>query len=255
MTQPETSPNPYESGTLVSQYLLFHYGSPDENLPWPEGPTAALGYAVRTVSEMLDTARLAKPGRALDIGCAVGRSTFELARYCGEVVGIDYSAAFVEAAETIRIRHRLPYRFPSCGEITEDSEATLPEGIDPERVSFEVGDAHDLRDHLSGFDVVHAANLLCRLQDPEAFLERLPGLLKPGGQLILSTPQTWLPDYTPVENWIGGRLDQPSTLQALDAILGQDFERVERRDMPFLIREHRRKFQWSMAEATRWIRR
>jgi hypothetical protein len=30
-------------------------------------------------------------GRALDLGCAVGRSSFELARSFGEVVGVDLS--------------------------------------------------------------------------------------------------------------------------------------------------------------------
>lgn len=37
-------------------------------------------------------------GRALDLGCAVGRSTFELAREYGEVVGIDISQTFIDGA-------------------------------------------------------------------------------------------------------------------------------------------------------------
>ena len=37
-------------------------------------------------------------GRALDIGCAVGRTTIELATLFDEVIGIDLSNAFIAAA-------------------------------------------------------------------------------------------------------------------------------------------------------------
>ena len=36
--------------------------------------------------------------------------------------------------------------------------------------------------------------------------------------------------------------------------LGRGFERVRVLDLPFLIREHARKFQWSVAQASVWIR-
>jgi 2-polyprenyl-3-methyl-5-hydroxy-6-metoxy-1,4-benzoquinol methylase len=36
---------------------------------------------------------------ALDIGCAVGGATFELARSFSHVLGIDYSQSFVDAAQ------------------------------------------------------------------------------------------------------------------------------------------------------------
>ena len=43
-----------------------------------------------------------RAGRALDIGCAVGGSCFELAKHCEEVVGLDQSAAIVAAANKLR---------------------------------------------------------------------------------------------------------------------------------------------------------
>ena len=39
--------NPYESSKLVEEYLLFHYGSAEEILPYPDGPVTALGIALR----------------------------------------------------------------------------------------------------------------------------------------------------------------------------------------------------------------
>ena len=93
--------NIYESDRLVREYLLFHYGAPEEILPWPEGPRDALNFAARLVGDLLDVAALPQDARALDVGCAVGRSSFELARHCRAVTGIDYSRNFVAAATKI----------------------------------------------------------------------------------------------------------------------------------------------------------
>ena len=34
---------------------------------------------------------------------------------------------------------------------------------------------------------------------------RLPELVRTGGQLLLTTPFTWLEEFTPIEKWIGGK--------------------------------------------------
>jgi len=44
-----------------------------------------------------------KKGRCLDIGCAVGGAVFEMARDFQEVVGFDFSAAFIEAADSMKV--------------------------------------------------------------------------------------------------------------------------------------------------------
>ena len=112
----------------------------------------------------------------------------------------------------------------------------------------------DLPDHLGAFDVVLAANLLCRLPDPSVFLARLPSLVKPGGQLLLTTPFTWLEEFTPKEKWIGG-CQGTSSADALKKLLEPNFTLRLAKDIPFLIREHSRKFQWSVAWGTRWVRK
>ena len=88
--------NPYESDRLLAEYLLFHYGAAEEILPYAFGPRDALEYPARCVSECVG--ELPPHARALDLGCAVGRSSFELARRCSEVIGIDYSRRFIETA-------------------------------------------------------------------------------------------------------------------------------------------------------------
>jgi putative 4-mercaptohistidine N1-methyltranferase len=247
----------YESDQALSEYLLFHYGSRDQILPFPFGPSDALDFPVRCVSECLDLKRLPAKARALDLGCAVGRSTFELARSCGSVIGIDSSRRFVEAAERMRCDGVLAFRHCAEGMLTSDSVVSVPTGIDRERVRFEIGDAQHLREDLSEFDVILMANLIDRLSTPEACLRGLFRLIRPDGQLIITSPYTWLTDYTPRENWLGGYEKDGvavTTLRGLQNILAPHFSLAFRKDLPFLIREHARKFQWSIAEATGWIR-
>ncbi len=246
----------YESARSRNEYLLFHYGTDDEILPWHEGPQTALGFAVRTVSELIDVRRPLT--RALDVGCATGRSSFELARHCNAVVGVDFSESFVAAATRLRDAGFHDYERTEEGELFTPLVARVPEDIDRERVRFETGDATDLRADLGSFDVVHAANLIDRLPKPMRFLERLPGLVNPGGQLLLASPFTWLEEFTPRSEWLGGlmREGQPvRTSDALRELLVPYFELDLQCDLPFLIREHARKYQWSVACGTRWIRR
>jgi len=79
-------------------------------------------------------------------------------------------------------------------------------------------------------------------------------LMKPGGQLILTSPYTWLTDYTARSEWLGGR-DGMSTTEALVEALAPAFTLVGMKELPFLIREHSRKFQWSVAQASIWRRK
>jgi putative 4-mercaptohistidine N1-methyltranferase len=250
--------NIYETDRLLAEYLLFHYGEPAEVLPYGFGPHDALDYAVRCVSECLDVARLPAQARSLDLGCAVGRSSFEFARHCEEVIGIDFSQRFIRAAQILRDVGELPYERSDEGELSTPLVARRPAEIDGPRVAFETGDAQALRADLGTFDAVLMANLIDRLAMPQRCLERLPALVKPGGQLIITSPYTWLEEFTPRAHWLGGREcegQQRTTREGLQQALSGSFEFVGAKDLPFLIREHARKFQWSVAEATLWCRK
>lgn len=236
----------YESDKLLHEYLLFHYGAADEILGWSGGPVEALEFPRRTVAHFSEK----EVRRSLDVGCAVGRSSFEMSQSSEEVIGIDFSAAFIGAAKKVGAGEALSYqRLEEAGMETSLS-AVLPENCDAEGVSFEVGDAMNLRDDLGSFDRVHAANLVCRLPEPRHFLKRLPQLVKPGGELVLATPCTWLEEFTKKESWPEGR-----TLDWLKSELGESFELIETADEPFLIRETARKFQWTVSLVTKWQRK
>lgn len=244
--------NPYESDELLQQYLVFHYGSADQQFPYTFGGADGWGFPQRCVRTGLDLERLAPEARALDLGCSVGGASFELARYCGEVVGIDYSQAFVSAAQRMQCAGQHPATRLDEGSASTELVLSLDPEIDRSQVSFETGDAQALRADLGQFDVVIACNLICRLPQPLRVLERLKQLLRPGGQLLITTPFTWLEEYTPSENWLGDGAQD--SFAGLRRALEPEFKLDQQWDMPFLIREHARKFQYSIAQASRWTR-
>jgi putative 4-mercaptohistidine N1-methyltranferase len=248
--------NYYDSDRAISEYLLFHYGGYEHRLP--EALADGLCFPPRCVSECVDVARLPANARALDLGCAVGRSSFELARHCAQVIGIDLSARFLSVATHLRDNGSFGFSYIEEGDLTRPQRAVVPPEIERSRVTFERGDAVHLRPSLGVFDVVLMANLIDRLSNPQECLGQLPALIKPGGQLVIASPYTWLIDYTPRENWLGGfmRGGQPvRTFDSLKKILAPHFDLSGRKDLPFVIREHTRKFQLGFSEATVWVRK
>ena len=247
--------NIYETDRLLAEYLLFHYGTAQETMPYAFGPMEALDFPARCARLCFDDdAAAPQPHtRALDIGCAVGRATFELARNCESVTGIDFSQRFIEAACELKMTGTHWYRRMDEGSRTTECAARVPEDIRRDRISFETGDAMDLRDDLGAFEIVLAANLLCRLPKPAKFLARLPLLVKPGGRLVITTPCTWLEDFTPRAHWLCS--ENSTTLDGLHRHLDAHFDLNKTLDLPFVIREHARKFQWTVAQASIWTRR
>jgi putative 4-mercaptohistidine N1-methyltranferase len=250
--------NYYDTDRAVAEYLLFHYGLEESMLPPGLDLAGKLHFPIRCVSECMDVSRLPAQARALDLGCAVGRASFELARRCTEVVGIDYSEHFIKVASHIKKNGSFVFSRAEEGDITRPMHAIVPPEIERQRVSFEAGDALNLRADLGSFDVVLLANLIDRLADPRLCLDRMPSLVKPGGQLIITSPYTWLLDYTPREHWLGGierDRKEVRTLDALKEMLAPDFQFSFCQDLPFVIREHARKFQLCVAEASVWFRK
>jgi putative 4-mercaptohistidine N1-methyltranferase len=194
----------------------------------------------------------------MDLGCAVGRATFELARWCSSVTGVDYSERFITIASHLKKNGSFLYGCVDEGDLTHPCQAVVPPEIDRDRVQFERGDALCLRKELNRFDVVLMANLIDRLSNPRQCLEAAAGWVNPGGQLIVTSPYTWTTEYTPRENWLGGFERDGGRVRSFNTIkeiLSPNFEMTARKDLAFLIREHARKFQLGISEATVWIRK
>ena len=245
----------YETDRSVAEYLEFHYGP--THLDVPNFPEACAEAAIAA----LELAGHPGRGGALDVGCAVGRSAFELTRSFARVDAIDFSHRFVEAGARLAAGERLDYDIPTEGRLSLRRTASLADlGLDrtAPRVRFAQGDACALADEFAHYDLVLAANLVDRLHDPSLFLARIADRVVPGGLLAITSPYTWLEAYTPPDRWLGGRVvgGRPvGSLEGLTAALEPGFERIDRRDIPFVIRETARKHQHTIAEFTAWRRR
>jgi putative 4-mercaptohistidine N1-methyltranferase len=233
--------NPYESQRYLHEYLLFHYGKPKDVCAFDFIPRGLLRFHERIREECLLPVSRATQTRALDIGCAVGRFTFELSHVADEVVGIDNSNRFILAAQNIAKKKAAKVQIQESGSIFSNHRVSLPKAARPGKVHFQVGDAQNLGPIAKhSFEIVAAINLICRLPAPPAFLRQLPGLVSPKGQLVIASPFSWLRQYTPARAWL--------TSSELEKSLRPHFQLKQRRDIPFVIREHRRKYQLVVSE-------
>ena len=242
----------YETDKLLSEYAEFHYG--DEYFGVANFSQELARIAIEAMGE--------RPGRrALDLGCAAGRASFELARAFDQVTGIDFSARFIGLGVQIAEQGVLRYTLADEGELVSYRERRLADlGLDAVRgkVAFFQGDACNLKPLFSGYDLILAANLIDRLYSPAKFLDGVHERLNPGGLLLIASPYTWLPEHTPREDWIGGFKrdgENVTTLDGLKAHLGAHFRLLRGPlEVPFVIRETRRKFQHTLSEVTIWER-
>ncbi len=199
--------------------------------------------------------------RALDLGCAVGRSSFELAKEFQHVDAIDFSARFVQQGAKLQAHNRLRYTLPVEGDIVEYREVLLDNlGYDEvkDRIDFLQGDACNLKPQFTDYNLVFAGNLIDRLYDPAMFLQDIQKRIVSGGLLVLTSPYTWLEEYTDKSNWLGGvkvNGENLSTLDALKQQLADSFDFQQAVDLPFVIRETARKHQHTIAQMTVWLKR
>jgi O-antigen biosynthesis protein len=105
-------------------------------------------------------ARVAVAGTVLDAGCGIGSGTALLAMDAKEAVGVDSSPAAIEDAQR------------EYGE----------------RATFRVGDIRCLPFEDGEFDVVACFEAIAHIAETDAALDELRRVLRPGGTLLISSP-------------------------------------------------------------------
>jgi putative 4-mercaptohistidine N1-methyltranferase len=244
--------NPYETDSLVTLYCEFHYGREYFDV---------INFPAHCARLCIEFMGKRKAERALDVGCAVGRATLELARVFSHVTGVDISERFIRIARLVRDTGILSYRVPVEGELSEPVERRLVDlGLAGarERVDFVRADALALPKDLTGYDLIFAGNLIDRLPTPRRFLSFIHQRLNPEGVLVLTSPYTWLPEFTSREEWLGGFSrdgEDVFSLGGLKEVLAPRFRlAAEPLDVPFVLRETARKYQHTIAQMTLWER-
>lgn len=239
----------YETDQAVSQYCELHFGPSYFGVE--SFPVQSARFCLQ---HMANRPKL----RALELGCSVGRATFELAREFELVHGLDFSARFIRIAFQLQEKGYTRYELCEEGDIVSYHEHSLSEfGLDTVRkkVEFHQADAANLKPQFHGYDLIFAGNLIDRMVNPTQFLTTIHERLNTGGILIIASPYTWLQTFTKKDQWLGGfRKDgEPySSLEGLTDILNPQFTLLDTRDIEFVIRETSRKFQHIISQFTVW---
>ena len=238
----------YETDELVSQYCEFQYGDTH--------------FGVKNFA--IECARIASEfsinkSKALDLGCATGRASYELAKSFDEVEGIDFSARFVQVGTKLKEEGSIAFTVKEEGELVSHKKVTIQDlGYEniKDKVSFWQGDACNLKPSCNGYDLILATNLIDRLYNPRLFLDTVDERMNKDAILVITSPYTWQESSTKKELWLGGYQDENNqdikTIDSLQNVLGAKFERIHVQDLEFVIKETARKYQHTIAELSVW---
>jgi 2-polyprenyl-6-hydroxyphenyl methylase/3-demethylubiquinone-9 3-methyltransferase len=129
----------------------------------PAGPSKPLHELNPLRLRYIEQAARLQDARILDVGCGGGILSEALARSGARVLGIDLAQAVLDVAELHALESRLAVEYRAVA--AEELAAAQPES----------------------FDLVTCMEMLEHVPDPAATLKALAALVKPGGNVIVST--------------------------------------------------------------------
>lgn len=159
--EPSNNPLPRLRRYVHGGYLAIKLGY-TEDVPLPQRFAGWLAYLHPEEQEVIRSSVMHLPakhkGRVLDVGCGTGETLQELRRLGWEAEGVDFD---VKAAETARRSYGLTVRLGTLGEQEYPSNY---------------------------FDAVGMSHVIEHVHDPVKLLAECRRILKPGGRLIVATP-------------------------------------------------------------------
>lgn len=197
----------YNSRSMLSSYLWSHY------CDFLKDPKASDAY--RTWSSFFAKS----DGDALDIGCSVGRLSFELSKTQNSVIGIDTSVSFIEKARELLGKKRLEFDLIIEGFITEKRACDFDPAYNYDHVDFIVADALALPFPDRFFSTVTSINLLEKVVSPIRHLMDINRVLtEKDSMFVFSDPFSWDESVTDPESWLSGGKNGNNSLRGIDSI-------------------------------------
>jgi ubiquinone/menaquinone biosynthesis C-methylase UbiE/uncharacterized protein YbaR (Trm112 family) len=183
----------YNSKNMLSSYLWSHFSDMFKD------PCATDAY--RVWSSFFREAN----GYALDVGCSVGRLSFELSKSHSNVIGIDTSISFIRKARELLIKKRLNFDLTIEGLITEERSCDFDSTWNYDRIDFIVADALRLPFRKNTFSTVTSINILEKVSRPIQHLADINRVLrKEKSMLVFSDPFSWDEAVSDPKHWLGG---------------------------------------------------
>ncbi|TPW35326.1 bifunctional 2-polyprenyl-6-hydroxyphenol methylase/3-demethylubiquinol 3-O-methyltransferase UbiG [Oecophyllibacter saccharovorans] len=206
---------PDQAASSVVDEEIAHFNALAGEWWNPKGPMAPLHAMnpLRTdwVKQHAAPLPAGRTSTLLDIGCGAGLASERYARIGFETLGVDASPDGIAAA-----RHHL-------------ATHPLPSGSAP--LSYHNGNAEDLVKAGETFDVVSALEIIEHVRNPQAFLQLLATLTRPGGYVAVSTLNRTLRSFLVAK--LGAeyvmRFLEPGTHDWKKFIRPQELDRMARR--------------------------
>ncbi len=181
----------------------------------------------------------------IDVGCSLGRGSFELARLTGDlVVGLDLNFSMLRMAQRIKRSRRVRYESRRVGLVFDQHEYALS-GFPAPEVSFWCADVAIVPFAANTFDGAICMNMLDCVASPIGLLYELGRLTKRASETILCTPFDWAAGATEPAAWIGGHSQRSHPFQGSSlAVLRQTL--AEPNDTGIFIEAERDNVTWRL---------
>ncbi|MDN5049772.1 5-histidylcysteine sulfoxide synthase [Aliarcobacter butzleri] len=176
--------NFYESDESISSYCDLYYGK--DNL------------YTNYVDLLRPYLKDLKNPKALDLGCCVGRTSFELAKIYDEVLGIDFSANYINIGVKLKLYDFVNYKIKKEDKTFKERAISLKD-FDLEKVkdkvSFMQGDACNLKEIYKDFDLIFYSSLIDKLYYPKKFLEDVSRRINKNGFFVFLSSHNWFNEH------------------------------------------------------------
>lgn len=238
---PEWEPdktNKYENPQVVSSYIWSHYGDLLNDKEWLP--------AYNDWASLIDESK----GFSLDIGCAVGRFTFQMAMKSDFSLGIDMSFSFIKVARQLMKERVLKFELKQEGLINIEVELNLPESIKTDNLDFIVADALSLPFPKNLFTKVASLNIVDKVPFPINHIKEMDRVSAfSNAQILISDPYSWSEEVARIEDWLGGKEEGEfkgfgqdnvaKILEGFGGYLEHPWKVVDRGTIIWKIRNHR----------------
>eukprot|EP01080_Neovahlkampfia_damariscottae_P005647 gene5647-9463_t len=251
---------PYEKNERIAKLIHSHYTLNETN------SSLKVSNFYETISQKIlqilkNEKKNLKEIRGLDLGCSVGRLSFELAREFKFVIGIDL-INLIQHCHQLRNHNKLCYtlkngEFENIHDVNFDTK-TLQ---NTQFIQFEFSnlpkthvDAEGNSMDLSHFEVVSCINLIERVREPKNVLKQIQDIQKKGDYLFLSSSYSWDFNVTKIENCIQTKnvnAEKKDPISILKRCLS-NYELVETSDILLVQRSNDRKFELVNCELSIW---
>ena len=251
---PNLPANHYETNADICRQLHAHYGPSKAAMP-----LAVKNYNQQIADVVLNGVEKYKipTDKCLDLGCSVGRVSFTLAQYFNHIDGIDFSAGVIRYPVNLQQGKSIRYTLENEGDIVDFFEANLNDVDLPsgKNILFSQGDACNLKDIFTNYNVIVAQHVLEQSYDAQLFLQQIHQRLNKDGILVVVSDYNFSEQQANKKTWLGGikvNGENVTGFDGLSSILSPHFNLLEQHQLTRSIKINRRNFTLSFPHCTVW---